>query len=107
MPAASIWGRQARHFGGKGAQGGIAAPQIDEGGLPLGDAILNQILQPSGDTRGVVRVRPCDISEIGGEGGVGRVNIREDWRAAIQDGGFGEASGAGWSCRFCPARRQR
>ena len=92
--------RQAGHFGGKGAQGGVAAAQIDEGGLPLGDAILDQLLQPGGDTGGVVGVRAGDIGEIGGEGGVARVDIGEDRRAAIQDGGFGEPAEQGGLAGF-------
>jgi hypothetical protein len=60
-------GCQAGHFSGKRAQGGVAAAQVDEGGLSLGDAILDQLLQPSGDPGGVVSVWPGDIVETGNE----------------------------------------
>ena len=95
-------GGQAGHFGGEGAQGGVAAAQVDEGGVPFGDAILDQALQPGGDPGGVVGVRPGDIGEIGGEGGVARVDIGEDGRAAIADGGFGEPAQQGGLAGLAP-----
>jgi hypothetical protein len=83
-------GGQIRHFGGEGAQRGIAAAEIDKGGLPLVDAIFDQLLEPSSNTGGVIRVGPSDIGEIGGEGGVAWIDIGEDWRAAVKDGSFGK-----------------
>jgi hypothetical protein len=83
-------GGQTRHFGGEGAQRGIATAEIDKGGLPLIDAIFDQLLQPGSNTGGVIRVRPGDIGKIGGEGSVAWIDIGEDWRPAVKDGSFGE-----------------
>jgi hypothetical protein len=71
-------GGQTRHFGGEGAQRGIATAEIDKGGLPLINTIFDQLLQPGRNTGGVIRVRPGDIGEIGGEGGVTWIDIGED-----------------------------
>ena len=68
--------------------------------MPLGDAMLDQLLQPGGNTGGVVGVRAGDVGEIGGEGGVAWVDIGEDRRAAIQDGGFGEPAEQGGLAGF-------
>jgi hypothetical protein len=98
--------RQAGHFGGECAQGGVAAAKVDNRGLLFDDAVLDQILERGDDAGWRFRVRARHICEVAGEGGVAGVYIGQDRTAAVEDRHFGDPSQQGGFAGLAEAGRE-